>query len=86
MKSSGQKLFYAVLLLGVVMVNPPVVYWVNDYCAGHPLLFGWPTMYLWLEFWYLVMIVDFVLAAWKLKGWDCRQDEKPIEPAAGRAP
>lgn len=79
MKSTGSKLFYAVLVFSVLMVNPPIVFWVNDYCVEHPLLFGWPTMYLWLEFWFLVMIADFLLAAYKLKSWDCRQDNRPIE-------
>ena len=37
-------------------------------------------MYIWLEFWFLVMIADFIIAAYKLKAWDCRQDQKPIVP------
>ena len=57
MKLSGHKLFYAVLIVSVLMVNPPIVFWFNDYCVEHPLLFGWPTMYIWLEFWFLVMIL-----------------------------
>ena len=68
MKSLGHKLFYAVLIVSVLMVNPPIVFWFNDYCVEHPLLLGWPTMYIWLEFWFLV------------KAWDCRQDQKPIVP------
>lgn len=54
MKLSGHKLFYAVLIVSVLMVNPPIVFWFNDYCVEHPLLFDWPTMYIWLEFWFLV--------------------------------
>lgn len=80
MKLSGHKLFYAVLIVSVLMVNPPIVFWFNHYCVEHPLLFGWPTMYIWLEFWFLVMIADFIVAAYKLKAWDCRQDRKPIVP------
>ena len=82
MKSLGHKLFYATLFVSVLMVNPPIVFWVNDYCTAHPLTFGWPTMYLWLEFWFLVMIANFVVAAWKLKAWNCRQDNRPIEQVA----
>ena len=37
-------------------------------------------MFLWLEFWFTVMVVDFVIAAWKLKEWDCHQDQKEIVP------
>ena len=65
MKSLGHKLFYAVLIVSVLMVNPPIVFWFNDYCVEHPLL---------------VMIADFIIAAYKLKAWDCRQDQKPIVP------
>lgn len=72
--------FFIVLILSIVMVNPPIVYWVNDYCVAHPMTFGWPTMYWWLQFWYAVMIIDFALAAWKLKEWDCHQDKTPIVP------
>ena len=38
MKLSGHKLFYAVLIVSVLMVNPPIVFWFNDYCVEHPLL------------------------------------------------
>jgi len=30
MKSLGHKLFYAVLIVSVLMVNPPIVFWFND--------------------------------------------------------
>lgn len=79
MKSFGERCFWIILVFSVLMVNPPVVYWVNDYCLTHPLTFGWPTMYLWLEFWYIVIIVAFLFSAWKLKAWDCRQDQTKIE-------
>ena len=75
-----KSVFYFVLFLSVIMVNPPVVYWVNDYCIAHPLTFGWPTMFWWLEFWYVVMIADFGIAALTMKSWDCHQDSRPIEP------
>lgn len=39
MKSLGHKLFYAILFVSVLMVNPPIVFWVNDYCTAHPLDF-----------------------------------------------
>ena len=28
------------------------------------------------------MIANFVVAAWKLKAWNCRQDNRPIEQVA----
>ena len=79
-KSKGRFWSYLILLIGVLMVNPPVVYMVNEYCVAHPMLFGWPTMFLWLEFWYIVMVADFLIAAFTLKEWDCHQDEKEIVP------
>jgi len=78
--SKGTIAFYVILIISVLMVNPPIVYLVNDYCVANPLTFGWPTMFLWLEFWYTVMVIDFVVAAWKLKAWDCHQDKEEIIP------
>ena len=46
--------FYIILMLSVLMVNPPILPFVNTYCAAHPMTFGWPTLFLWLEFWYAV--------------------------------
>ena len=78
--SKGTIAFYVILVVSVLMVNPPIVYWVNDYCVQHPITFGWPTMFLWLELWYTVMVVDFLVAAIKLKAWNCHQDKKEIIP------
>ena len=78
--SKGTIAFFVILIISVLMVNPPIVYLVNDYCVEHPLTLGWPTMFLWLEFWFTVMVVDFVIAAWKLKAWDCHQDKEEIIP------
>jgi hypothetical protein len=78
--SKGTILFYVVLVISVLMVNPPIVYLVNDYCVANPITFGWPTMFLWLELWYTVMVVDFLVAAIKLKAWNCHQDKKEIIP------
>ena len=72
--------FYLILVVSVLMVNPPILYWFNEYCIDHPITLGWPTMYVWLEFWYVVMIADFLFCAWKLKCWDCSQDKKEIVP------
>ena len=30
MKSLGHKLFYAVLIVSVLMVNPPIVFWFKE--------------------------------------------------------
>ncbi len=78
-KNKGLMWFYIVLIVSVLMVNPPIVYLFNNYCVAHPITLGWPTMFLWLEFWYTVMVIDFVVCALKLKAWNCSQDEKVIE-------
>lgn len=37
--------FYIILMLSVLMVNPPILPFVNTYCAAHPMTFGWPTLF-----------------------------------------
>ena len=81
-KRKGTFWFFLILIVSVLMVNPPIVYLFNDYCVENPITFGWPTMFLWLEFWYTVMVVDFLVAAIKLKAWDCHQDGTEIVPEA----
>jgi len=66
----SEKWFYVILLLWLLMVNPPVVTWVNEYARSHPLTFGWPTLWVWLEFWYVAGIAGFALAAAKLPAWN----------------
>lgn len=79
-KQKGVVWFFIILILGVLMVNPPILPLVNQYCTAHPMTFGWPTLFLWLEFWYIVMIADFLVSAIKLKAWDCSQDSREIKP------
>lgn len=78
--SKGEIWFYVVLIISVLMVNPPILGIINRYCEAHLLTFSFSTMWLWLEFWFTVMTVDFVIAALKIKRWSCWQDNKPIEP------
>ena len=35
--SKGTIAFFVILIISVLMVNPPIVYLVNDYCVEHPL-------------------------------------------------
>mgnify|MGYP004662441709 FL=1 len=71
--------FYIILMLSVLMVNPPILPFVNTYCVEHPMTFGWPTLFLWLEFWYAVMILDFLWGALRLKSWDWTRYPKDIQ-------
>ena len=80
MKKNGIFWFYLILIVGILMVNPPILNLVNQYCIDNPLTFGWPTLFLWLEFWYAIMIIDFLVGVLKIKNWDCSQDKKDITP------
>ena len=80
--SFGEKVFYFVMLVSLLMTNPPVLTMVNDYCKVNPLTWSFPTMWLWLEAWYCVMIVDFLIAAFTIRAWNCSQDSKLIDPTA----
>jgi hypothetical protein len=80
----NNRLVWGFLIFTVVMVNPPVVQWVNDWAKDNPLLFGWPTLWLWLEFWYMVMIVGLFIFAFVLPSWKARYVEevaRDVEPA-----
>jgi len=79
-KSKGLVWFYVILVVSVLMVNPPILPLINKLCVANPIIFGWPSMYLWLELWYGIMIIDFVVAAVALKPWNCAQDSEEIVP------
>ena len=64
----GTLWFYIVLVVSVLMVNPPILPVINDFCTVHPLTWGWPTLFLWL------------VAAIRLKAWDCSKYDPAIKP------
>ncbi len=68
--SRAEKIFYFIIILMVVMANPPVMIWVNNLARKVPLLFGFPTFWVWLEFWYTLGVVAFAVAAWKIDKWN----------------
>lgn len=80
----GEIAFYAILVLCMVMVNPPILGIINRYAMENPLTFSFPTIWLWLQFWYSLMIVSFLVAAIRIKRWRCFQDDAPIEPEERR--
>ena len=67
--SRGEKTVYAILLLVLIMVNPPIVNMVSDYAAAHPFIFGWPTLLVWLNLWYVVGIIDFLAGVLTIRSW-----------------
>lgn len=71
--------FYIILMLSVLMVNPPILPFVNTYCAALPYDLWLADAVLWLEFWYAVMILDFLWGALRLKSWDWTRYPKDIQ-------
>lgn len=67
--NKGEIIFYVILVISLIMVNPPVLSLINQYAITHPITCGYPTLWIWLELWYAVMIIDFLVAAIKLKSW-----------------
>lgn len=66
---SCSKLIYGVFILVLIMVNPPVVYYVSDYAKLHPFVFGWLTLLVWLNFWYVTGILAFIAGAFTIESW-----------------
>lgn len=67
--SKGEKLLYGIFVLVLIMVNPPILNIINNYVLKNPFTFGWPTFLVWLDFWYVVAIIDFLVGVIKIKSW-----------------
>lgn len=70
---------FVALAIPLVMTNPPVIGWVNDYATSQPLTLGQPTVWVWLELWFAVMLVELVLFAARLPSWQAHYLEEEIE-------
>lgn len=77
-------LVFVALGIPLLLVNPPVIGWVNDYAASQPITLGQPTLWLWLEVWYAVMLVELVLFAVKLPSWQAHTLEHQVEELTDR--
>lgn len=64
-----RKTVWIFFLITILMVNPPVLTWANEWVKQMPLLFGWPTLWLYLTFWYVVMWGGLVYFAISFKSW-----------------
>ncbi|GFI62097.1 hypothetical protein IMSAG049_01270 [Clostridiales bacterium] len=73
--SKGEKIVYAIFIIVLIMVNPPILNFVNDYAINNPLTFGWPTLLVWLNLWYIIAIIDFLIGAIKIKSWKKDYDD-----------
>ena len=78
--SRGEIIFYVILGISIIMVNPPILMLINQYAATTPMIFNLPTIWIWLQFWYVVMMASFLIAAIRIKRWSCYQDDKEIVP------
>ncbi len=67
--SANEKAVYAVFILVLIMVNPPIVNIVSDYAASHPFILGWPTLLVWLNVWYIIAIIDFLVGVLVIRSW-----------------
>jgi len=67
--STGEKFVYGIFVLVLIMVNPPVLNSINNYALLNPFTFGWPTLLVWLDFWYVVAIVNFLVGVITIKSW-----------------
>ncbi len=73
--SKGEKIIYFIFIISLIMVNPPVLGLVNNYAKINPLTWGYPTLWLWLQLWYLIAIVAFLIGAIKLGNWQKEYEE-----------
>ena len=67
--STNEKAVYAIFLLVLIMVNPPVVNLVSDYAGTHPFILGWPTLLVWLNAWYIIALIDFLVGVLTIRSW-----------------
>ncbi|MEA5060228.1 hypothetical protein SDC9_135936 [bioreactor metagenome] len=67
--STGEKIVYAIFAVVLIMVNPPILQAVNNYAIAKPFTFGWPTLLVWLDFWYVVGTATFLIGVLKIKAW-----------------
>jgi len=75
--SLGEKIFYTIVVLAIIASNPPILSFVNEYCEAHPLTWGVPTFWLYLEIVWTIVIASFAIAAFKVEKW--KRIEEKIE-------
>lgn len=80
MRAKRETMIVAVFfIITLIMTNPPVVNWVSSWAENTPLLFGWPTLWVWLQFWYMVMIVGFIYFGLSFSSWNVEYIEETVE-------
>ncbi len=67
--SKGEKIFWFIVAAMIIAVNPPVINWISNYAEENLLTIGFPTLWLWMEFWYALTAIAFFIAALKIDKW-----------------
>jgi hypothetical protein len=57
-------------VIAIFFTNPPILNIVNNYCKSNPLIFGWPTIWLYLTAVWTVVICIFAVMVSKEKSDD----------------
>jgi hypothetical protein len=65
----GEKVLITIVIIAIILSNPPILNIVNEYCKTHPLTLGFPTLWLYLEIIWTIVIISFAIAALKIKKW-----------------
>jgi hypothetical protein len=65
----GEKVLITIVIIAIILSNPPILNIVNEYCKTHPLTLGFPTLWLYLEVIWTIVIISFAIAALKIKKW-----------------
>lgn len=65
-----EKILIVATLIAIILSNPPILNYVNEYCKVNPLTFGLPTLWLYLTLIWSIVIVLFVVTAVKTKKED----------------
>ena len=68
--TTGEKIFFFIILIALILSNPPVLIYVNNYCKTHPLTLGLPTFWVYLTSVWSIVILAFAIAAWKIEAWN----------------
>ncbi|MDO5016024.1 MAG: hypothetical protein Q4E09_03345 [Eubacteriales bacterium] len=76
--SKGEKAVHLMFIISLIMANPPILGLVNNYAKDNPLTFGYPTMWVWLEFWYAVAIAAFLIGALTIRNWQTEEQDAKI--------
>lgn len=58
------------IVLCLVMLNPPVLTWVNAYAVANPFVGSLPVLYAWFYGWFLILSLGLIAIAATAPEWD----------------